>query len=634
VSCCPGSAQLRGQDPLTPTLSRREREQGSGSLMALPPAFLDELRARTPLSALVGRRVKLSKSGRNWKGCCPFHNENSPSFYVYEDGFHCFGCGAHGDAISFLMQTAGASFPEAVEQLAGEAGLEVPKPSPRAAEAERQRLDLHEVLEAAQASFARRLREKDGAPGLAYLRGRGLTDTTIEKFGLGWSGDGRGALAAELGRAGITSDRLLEAGLLRPSDDNGPARELYWGRVTFPIHNRRGRLISFGGRTLGDAKPKYINGPDTALFSKRRNLYALNLAREGLRTGADLIVAEGYMDVIALHQAGFPGAVAPLGTALTEEQLEELWRLAPNPLLCFDGDAAGARAGARVAELCLPLLTPGRTLRFASLPAGEDPDSLAQRGGKAAIQALIDGHRPLAEALYDFVREGSAGDSPEQRAAFRARLAEVAKRIPDRDLASEYRSTLLNRYFESRRPASRRGTGGRPGQPAPRQVRFTRTATDNDAIQAERARCLLAILIRHPDLLHDTEEAFLGLSLPPALDRVRDAILHHADQGALDSAGLLSHLNSSQVAEETAQILGASAMPLPECARLDAMPAEAEAGWWHIFGLMNRGRLEEEWLAAGRACAVQLDDASQRRLIALTKARADLSALQDADAEP
>ena len=617
--------------------------------MPLPPAFLDELRARTPLSALVGRRVKLSKSGRNWKGCCPFHNEKSPSFYVYDDGFHCFGCGAHGDAISFLMQTAGASFPEAVEQLAGEAGLEVPKQSPRAAEAERQRLDLHEVLEAAQAVFARRLREKEGAAGLAYLRGRGLTDDTLEKFGLGWSGDGRGALTAELGRAGITPDRLLEAGLLRPSDEDGaPARELYWGRVTFPIRDRRGRLISFGGRTLGDAKPKYINGPDTALFSKRRNLYALHLAREGLRTGADLIVAEGYMDVIALHQAGFPGAVAPLGTALTEEQLEELWRLAPNPLLCFDGDAAGARAGARVAELCLPLLTPGRTLRFATLPQGEDPDSLARRGGKAAVQSLIAGARPLAEALYDFVREGSAGDSPEQRAAFRARLGEVAKRIPDRDLASEYRSTLLNRYFESRRGPSTAAqgggrrtsgwSGGRPGQPAPRQARFTRATTDNEAIHAERGRCLIAILIRHPDLLHDTEEAFLGLPLPPALDRVRDAILHHADAGsaggALDSAALVSHLHASEVAEETGQILGASAMPLPECARPDAMPAEAEAGWWHIFGLMNRDRLEEEWLAAGRACAAQLDDASQRRLIALTKARADLSALEDADAEP
>ena len=482
--------------------------------MALPPAFLDELRARTPLSALVSRRVKLSKSGRNWKGCCPFHNEKSPSFYVYDDGFHCFGCGAHGDAISFLMQTAGASFPEAVEQLAGEAGLDVPKASPRAVEAERQRLDLHEVLEVAQAGFVRRLHEKEGAAGLAYLRGRGLTDATIERFGLGWSGDGRGALIAELGRAGIEPDRLLEAGLLRATEDGGPARELYWGRVTFPIRDRRGRLISFGGRTLGDAKPKYINGPDTALFSKRRNLYALHLAREGVRAKSDLVVAEGYMDVIALHQVGFTGAVAPLGTALTEEQLEELWRLAEAPVLCFDGDAAGARAAARVAEVALPLLAPGRTLRFATLPGGDDPDTLIRKRGAPAFQAVTAGARPLADTLYDILRDQGPGDGPEQRAAFRARLLAAAARIADRGLQGEYRATLLERYYQERRSRQQRGNGmgGKPGaQPA----RFTRAVADMDATQAERARCLVAILVRHPDLLRDTEEAFIGLDLPP-----------------------------------------------------------------------------------------------------------------------
>ena len=594
--------------------------------MALPPAFLDELRARTPLSALVGRRVKLSKSGRNWKGCCPFHNEKSPSFYVYDDGFHCFGCGAHGDAISFLMQTAGASFPEAVEQLAGEAGLEVPKASPRAVEVERQRLDLHEVLEAAQASFVRRLHEGEGTAGLAYLRGRGLTDATIERFGLGWSGDGRGALTAELGRAGIGPDRLLEAGLLRANEDGGPARELYWGRVTFPIRDRRGRLISFGGRTLGDAKPKYINGPDTALFSKRRNLYALHLAREGIRAKSDLVVAEGYMDVIALHQGGFTGAVAPLGTALTEEQLEELWRLADAPVLCFDGDAAGARAAARVAEVALPLLAPGRTLRFATLPDGEDPDTLVRKRGPAAFQAVITGARSLGDALYNVLGEG-AGDGPEQRAAFRARLLAAVARIGDRGLQGEYRASLLERYYKERRERQQRGNGnGKGGKVAARPIRFTRAVADMNATQAERARCLVAILVRHPDLLRDTEEAFVGLELPPALDRVRDAILHIADHSQLDSAGLMSHLKASDVAEEAAHVLSASAMPLPDCARADAMPAEAEAGWWHIFGLMHRARLEEEVVAAGQAFIDHPDEAAQRRLLALCEARDNLSA--------
>jgi len=591
--------------------------------MALPPAFLDELRARTPLSALIGRRVKLSKSGRNWKGCCPFHGEKSPSFHVYDDHFHCFGCGVHGDAISFVMQSEGASFPEAVERLAGEAGLEVPKQSPRAVEAERQRLDLHGVLDLAQASFTRRLHEREGVAGLDYLRRRGLTPETIARFGLGWSGDGRGALVAELARGGVEPGRMLEAGLLREAEE-GPARELYWNRVTFPIRDRRGRLVSFGGRTLGDAKPKYINGPESPVFSKKRNLYAIDLARAGLRAGQRLVVAEGYMDVIALHQAGFTGAVAPLGTALTEEQLEELWRLAPDPVLCFDGDAAGGRAAARVAELCLPLLTPERTLLLATLPGGDDPDTLIQKQGAAAFQAVVDAARPLSEALFHFVREQGAGDTPEQRAALRARLVAAAGRIADRSLAAEYRSALLDQFYASRK---RRGK-------APPQARPARTSTTLDTVQAERGRCLVAILLRHPDLLRDTEEAFAALELSPAMARLRDAILHASERSMLDSATLLTQLNASSAVEEAAQALSSMPYPLPACAHADAMPAEAEAGWWHIFGLMHRSRLDEEVVAAERAFVDRPDEAAQRRLIALCAARDALSVPdQGAEAE-
>ncbi len=583
--------------------------------MPLPPAFLDELRARTPLSALIGRRVKLSKSGRNWKGCCPFHGEKSPSFHVYDDHFHCFGCGVHGDAISFVMQSEGASFPEAVERLAGEAGLDVPKPSPRAAEAERQRLDLHGVLDLAQASFARRLHEREGEAALDYLRRRGLSDATIAQFGLGWSGDGRGTLAAELARDGVEPGRMLEAGLLREAED-GPARELYWNRVTFPIRDRRGRLVSFGGRTLGDAKPKYINGPESPIFSKKRNLYAIDLARAGLRAGQALVVAEGYMDVIALHQAGFTGAVAPLGTALTEEQLQELWRLAPDPVLCFDGDAAGARAAARAAELCLPLLTPECTLRFAALPGGDDPDTLIQKQGHAAFQSVIDAARPLSEALFHFVREQGGGDTPEQRAALRARLVAAAGRIADRSLAAEYRSALLDRFYASRK---------RTGKAVPPAARAARPAATLDLTQAERGRCLVAILLRHPDLLRDTEEAFAALDLSPAMSRLRDTVLHLSERDVLDSTTLLSQLNASGAMEEAAQALSSMPYPLPACAHADAMPAEAEAGWWHIFGLMHRSRLDEEVAAASRAFVDRPDEAAQRRLIALCAARDALS---------
>ncbi len=390
--------------------------------MSLPPAFLDELRARTPLAALVGRRVKLARSGRNWKGCCPFHNEKTPSFYVYDDGYHCFGCGAHGDAVSFAMQTQGLSFPDAVAQLAAEAGLEVPKASPRAAEAERQRLDLGAVLEAAQASFARRLREPEGAAGLAYLRGRGLSDETISALRPRLVRRRPRRLTRELGAKGIEPARLLEAGLLREGE-GGERRELFFNRVTFPIRDRRGRVVSFGGRTLGDGKPKYLNGPETSLFQKRRTLFALDLAREGVRAGSDLIVVEGYLDVIALHQAGFHGAVAPLGTALTEEQLEELWRLAPEPILCFDGDAAGARAAERAIAVALPMLTAEQGLRIATLPAGEDPDSLVRSSGPQAMDAVLSAAR--AKPLWEVpLRSSSLGRIRRRRKVARRSAAD------------------------------------------------------------------------------------------------------------------------------------------------------------------------------------------------------------------
>ncbi len=588
--------------------------------MALPPAFLDELRARTPMHGLVSRRVKLAKSGRNWKGCCPFHNEKTPSFYVYEDGFHCFGCGAHGDAITFTMQTGGGSFMDAVESLAGEAGLEMPKQSARDADAEQERLDLFGVMDAAQAEFVRLLHDRQGRDALSYLRRRGLSDATVARFGLGWSGEGRGSLIKALRQAGIDPARLEEAGLLRPADETGPARELYWNRVTFPIRDRRGRIVSFGGRTLGDAKPKYINGPDTALYQKRGTLYALDLAREGVRRGP-LVVVEGYMDVIALHQAGFEAAVAPLGTALTAEQLEALWRLSPVPVLCFDGDAAGGRAAARAAELCLPMVTPDRSLAFVTLPSGQDPDSLVREGGAAAFQALLDAKQPLDQALFSLLRQG-ASDGPEARASFRARLDAAAARIADRALSQEFRNALRDRFYAARRPG--------PGKKQSPPPRLPRSLPAPDAAFQERARCLTAILLRHPVLLRDTEEAYAGLDLPPRLARLRAAILSTDHHAALDSAELLSHLQASGLMEETAFVLS-TAMPLPPSARPEAMPAEAEAEWWHLFGLISGlSRLDDEVAEAARAFGNDPTQATQRRLVGLQTARLDLIGL-DAD---
>jgi len=580
--------------------------------MPLPSSFMDELRARTPLAAVVARRVRLARSGRQMKGCCPFHNEKTPSFYVYEDGqYHCFGCGAHGDAISFVMQSEGAGFMEAVERLAAEAGMEVPKPSPEAAEAERQRLDLAAVLEAAQSAFQRRLFLPEGRHALGYLRGRGLSEETVHRFGLGWSGEGRGALAADLGRDGVTPDQLVDAGLMRRDDETGRMSDLFFNRVMFPIRDRRGRVISFGGRTLGDGQPKYVNGPETALFSKRRTLYALDLAREPVRGGAALVVVEGYMDVISLAQAGIGGAVAPLGTALTEEQLEELWRLSPTPVLCFDGDAAGSRAAARAAELALPMLAPDRSLMLARLPAGEDPDTLVRRRGTDSMRSVLDTAVPLAEALFDLLREGGH-TTPEQRAAFRTRLEGAARRIPDKALANEYRRTLLDRYFATRNSNSHKPAGARA---------LPRPAPAINAVSIERSRILTAILLRHPILLRDVEHAYTGLELPPSLESLRQAVIEWAETAEiLDSGALISHLTQSGLHAETEQTLGVVPVPLPACAALAAMPAEAEAGWWHIFGFLNVQRLGEEIALAEAACRENLTPQTQQRLLALKSA--------------
>jgi len=596
--------------------------------MALPPEFLDELRARTPLPAVIGRRVRLARSGRQWKGCCPFHGEKTPSFYVYDDHYHCFGCGVHGDAITFVMQSQGASFPEAVEQLAAEAGMQVPTPSPEAAEAEKRRLDLAGVLDAAAASYQRRLFLPEGKEARDYLTRRGLPDETIRRYGLGWSGEGRGAVAADLARDNVTTEQLVESGLMRRDDETGRVFDLFFNRVMFPIRDRRGRTISFGGRIMGDGQPKYVNGPETELFSKRRTLYGLDLAREAVRRGGTLVVVEGYMDVIALGQAGFDAAVAPLGTALTEEQLSELWRLSPAPVLCFDGDAAGARAAARAAELALPMLAPERTLRLISLSSGDDPDSFVRAQGARAFQTMLDGARPLADCLYDLLREGVGEATPEQRAAFRTRLDDAAKKIPDKALADEYREVLRGRFYASRRR-------DRGGFHPPNRSAFNRSAlnaglpvrtgprppANPDYIAHERARILTAILLRHPTLWRDVEHAYGVLELDPIMARLRELINEWAGHAeVLDSRALMDHLHGFGLHSEIERILAGTPVPLPACASSAAMPAEAEAGWWHIFGFLNVDRLSEEVNQARADAGKALTEETARRLVALTSA--------------
>ncbi|WP_137180623.1 DNA primase [Roseomonas sp. AR75] len=510
--------------------------------MALPPQFLDELRLRTPLAPLIGRKTRLARSGRNWKGCCPFHGEKTPSFYVYDDHFHCFGCGAHGDAITFVMRAEGASFPEAIERLAAEAGLDVPKPTPEAAAREKRARDLHGVMEAAEAAFRRRLRLPEGAEGLAYLKRRGLTEETLEKFGLGWSGAGRGTLIADLKGEGITPEQLLEAGLLRERED-GPPTELFFNRVMFPIRDRRGRIISFGGRILGDGVPKYVNGPETPLFQKRRSLYGLDLAREGAFRGGIVVAVEGYMDVIALHQAGFAAAVAPLGTALTEEQMEELWRLTPEPVLCFDGDAAGARAAARAAEAALPLLSTERSLRFALLPTGEDPDSLIGRSGRAGFERILSAAEPFDTAIFRFLRDAISDDSTFGRAKLLKLIDDSCGKITDAATRSEIRAELRRKFFDVYR------TKGRPKK----AYYSVRPLLNENSARYFRSAVLLRLVVDHPEILNEYEEEFANLDMLEDHSIIRGVVQDwwavHNNPNALDLMEAIKGRESDKLVE-------------------------------------------------------------------------------------
>ncbi len=583
--------------------------------MALPDGFLAELRARTSLQGLVGRRVKLTKSGRNWKGCCPFHNEKTPSFYVYEDAYHCFGCGVHGDAISYVMQTSGASFPEAVQTLASEAGMEVPKPTPAAAAAERERMELSDVLAAAAEFFRKLLFAPEGAGGLTYLRNRGLTDDTIARFGLGWSGDGRGALTAELARHDVKPDMLIEAGLMREAEDGRPAREQFYNRVMFPIRDRRGQVVSFGGRILGDGQPKYVNGPETPVFSKRRMLYGLDFARAAARAGQPVIVVEGYMDVIALHQAGFGGAVAPLGTALTAEQLDELWRLSPSPVLCFDGDAAGARAAMRTAELALPLISAERSLNFVRLDGGDDPDSLVRQHGPARFQAVLASARPFSVALFDMLDEG-VGTTAEAKAAFRKRLMATTDLITDKALAGEIRGAFFDQIRRLRDAAFSRG---RIGGKFTAAVKFARQPPDTSASIARQAGMLVMILLHNPGLLPSVDEAFASVALPEPMARLQMAVLDwfHAAE-VLDTEALMSHLHHLQLSGEVEYVRALVATDLPPWVSRDAMPKDAAELWWESFKLLNRPILKEQQLAAGQRFARDQDTDSERQFGRMT----------------
>jgi DNA primase len=589
--------------------------------MRFTPQFLEDIRTRLPVSEVVGKRVKLKRAGKEWKGLSPFQQEKTPSFTVNDQkGFyHDFSSGKHGNIFDFVMETEGVSFPEAVERLASMAGMALPAANPEAAKHEQRRKTLHDVMELAAKFLQDTLASRGGAKARGYLADRGLSPATQLQFRLGYAQAERFALKEYLGAQNIPVADMVEAGLLVAGDDIPVPYDRFRDRVVFPITDLRGRVIAFGGRALEkDAQPKYLNSPETPLFHKGDNLYNHGPARQAAHNGAQLVVVEGYVDVIAMVTSGFPAAVAPLGTALTENQLALLWRITDEPILCFDGDRAGQKAAWRAADLALPHLKPGKSLRFALLPEGQDPDDLARSGGRGAIEDVLSAARPLADMIWSRETEGGSFATPERRAALEARIGELANGIRDEVVRRYYREDLvgrLQRAFapEGGRSLYMRGNFARPGRaesprgfatrgnitrgrfparggqgtsgpalpPGPYQAASAQLGASpimrgqRSAISRREALILLS-LVNHPWLLHDhlEEVAALELAHPEAI-KLRAGIMaafandhHHSPEPTeqaekmradLDSRGLTHILQRVERAITTAAVWGAKA---------------------------------------------------------------------------
>jgi DNA primase len=593
--------------------------------MRFPPQFLDELRARLPVSEVVGRRVRLKKAGREWRGLSPFNKERTPSFFVNDQKsmWFDFSSGKNGTIFDFLMLTEGLSFPEAVERLAAQAGLPLPKISHEEQAREERRKTLHDVVELAAKFFEATLAARAGAKARGYLADRGLDAATQLKFRLGYAPPERFALKEHLGKEGISSEDMVEAGLLVAGDDIPVPYDRFRDRVIFPITDLRGRVVAFGGRALEkDAQAKYLNSPETPLFHKGGTLYNIAAARVAAHKGSAVVVVEGYVDVIAMVNAGFDATVAPLGTALTAEQLVLLWRMTDEPTLCFDGDAAGRRAAYRAVDLALPLIAPGKSLKFASLPEGQDPDDLVRAAGREAINEVVGAARPLSAMLWLRETEAGAFDTPERRAAFEARIAEVTAAIGDDSVRKHYRREFedrLRRLFDGdRRPqlrptrsrttnsewqmANRRGKPSTPrqGSPAVRplsrsepyvvasaQLASSPVHRGYRAAIPRREALILQAAINHPWLLHEHLEELAGVEFRHAeAARVKSELIDIvAHGGAPDGETMAAELTRRGLSEVAGRIGKAITTPSVWGAQPDAAPEDVLTTWKQLVAL-------------------------------------------------
>lgn len=584
--------------------------------MRYPPHLLEEIRSRLPASEVVGRRVRLKKAGREWRGLSPFNAEKSPSFYVNDQKqfYHCFSSGKHGDIFTFLMETEGVSFPEAVERLASEAGVALPAPSEASRESETRRRGALEVMELACTFFEEQLAGRAGGRARDYLAGRGLDGEIGRTFRLGYAPPERYGLRDHLAARDVPAEMMVELNLLTTGDDIKVPFDRFRDRVIFPIRDVRGKVVAFGGRGMSpDAKPKYLNSSETPLFHKGRMLYNHHAARKAAHDKGRVIAVEGYVDAIAMTLAGHPEVVASLGTALTEDQLALLWRMADEPILCFDGDGAGRRAAYRALDVALPALQPGKSLRFALMPEGQDPDDLLRTGGPGAIDRVLDGARPLVDVLWSRETDMSPVDTPERRAGLAQRLREIVNGIRDETLKRYYRDDIearlrgtspngggrreggAERPYRERTPFVPRGRGAPPAPVSPRLTARASPLLARSSLfsggSSSREALIVAALLVHPELLAREAEELAEVEFEGADARsLRGVLLDFAAEGGASDTRFLD-------------------------ARLERAGLTAAAG--RIAGLVRPG---DRWVLDPHADPVRLEDALRQAVILHRKA--------------
>lgn len=589
--------------------------------MSYSPQFLEELRERLSLADIVSRHVRLIKRGHDYVGLCPFHKEKSPSFTVVEDKkfYHCFGCGAHGDIIGFTMRVDNLPFRDAVEDLAKQANLAIPQESPRERERAARAITLYDVNEAACEWFEQHLLAQEGRDALTYLRQRGIENHSIKRFRLGFASGAGNALLNALAKK-YEKDLLVDAGLVRLSPDGLRLYDFFRNRLVFPICDRTGRVIAFGGRTLGDDKPKYINSPETPLFDKSRALYGFYQARTAIAPDLPPIVCEGYMDVIALDQAGFKTAVAPLGTALTETQLTELWKVSEGPILCFDGDAAGQRAANRVLDRALPLLMPEKSLKFAVLDGGDDPDSLIRRDGRAAMETVLNAAVPLSEFLWWSETKGKELNTPEKLAKVQSSLERRINLISNRTLQQSFRTILIyNKLVSAFRTSKPRGKAFKKDAENISTAAELLKYLEDHATKSRIKYLILATAINHPWLLKRDIDDFVYLK-PEKGDvfSIYTEVMHYAAEDHQSiSMELYDRLRSLGHDKVLRSIFGSPIYRATLTSHPHAGEQEVSLGWEALLNRLYTYELKADLMDRIRAFEADFNEDEWGRLRAL-----------------